>query len=135
MDACLPSSDAKFGGDIFEISRVVSQDAREAALRAALDGSAKVLVSTDKMARGIDLPNVSLVLNYDAPKHSTTYIHRVGRTARANRRGDAVTFIKSGQVCVVYVVHLSQLVICFELLLQLVAKFPSHANRSGFTAN
>ena len=53
------------------------------------------------MARGIDLPNVSLVLNYDAPKHGTTYVHRVGRTARANRKGEAITFLKQGQVCVV----------------------------------
>lgn len=49
------------------------------------------------MARGIDLPNVSLVLNYDAPKHGTTYVHRVGRTARANRKGEAITLLKQGQ--------------------------------------
>ena len=49
------------------------------------------------MARGIDLPHVSLVVNYDAPSEARTYVHRVGRTARAGREGTAVTLVKVGQ--------------------------------------
>jgi superfamily II DNA/RNA helicase len=55
-------------------------------------------VATDKMARGIDVRTISLVVNYDAPKHGTTYVHRVGRTARANKSGKAITLVKRGQV-------------------------------------
>ena len=58
---------------------------------------AQVLVCSDGMARGIDLPHVSLVVNYDAPSEARTYVHRVGRTARAGREGTAVTLVKVGQ--------------------------------------
>jgi superfamily II DNA/RNA helicase len=50
------------------------------------------------MARGIDLPNIKLIINYDPPKHAKMYVHRVGRTARANRVGYSVTLLKAGQV-------------------------------------
>lgn len=57
----------------------------------------RVLVSSDGMARGIDLPNVAVVVNYDVPSHAKTYVHRVGRTARAGRKGASYSLVKRGQ--------------------------------------
>ena len=60
-------------------------------------GAVRVLVCSDGMSRGIDLPRVSAVVNYDVPAPAQTYVHRVGRTARAGRAGAAVTVLKEGQ--------------------------------------
>ena len=87
-----------FGGAVEEMSRNLRDDERAALLQRCAAGSVRVLVSSDQMARGMDLANVRLVVNYDAPRQAKTYVHRVGRTARANRDGFAVTMLKSGQV-------------------------------------
>ena len=55
-------------------------------------GTIKILITTDISARGIDVPNVDFVVNYDLPETSETYIHRVGRTGRAGKRGTAISF-------------------------------------------
>lgn len=55
-------------------------------------GKIWILITTDLMARGIDFKGVNLVINYDFPNNMITYVHRVGRTGRANRKGKAVTF-------------------------------------------
>lgn len=91
-------SNSFFGGTVEEISRSITPEERKKKLESASAGSVKVIVATDKMARGIDLPNVSLVINYDPPKFSRSYVHRVGRTARAGRIGHCVTMLKVGQV-------------------------------------
>ena len=69
-----------------------SQNMRQKALGAFKDGSLKVLVATDIAARGIDVDELALVINYDLPNVSETYVHRIGRTGRANASGIALSF-------------------------------------------
>jgi ATP-dependent RNA helicase DDX47/RRP3 len=71
----------------------LSQPKRLAALHQFKSGNKKILLATDVASRGLDLPAVDLVLNYDMPTHSKDYIHRVGRTARAGRSGRSITFV------------------------------------------
>ena len=67
--------------------------------------AARILVATDVAARGLDIPEVSLVVNYDVPRDPDDYIHRVGRTARAGRKGDAVTFVGQRDVDLVLAIE------------------------------
>jgi ATP-dependent RNA helicase RhlE len=69
-----------------------SQNARERALKNFKDGNVTILVATDIAARGIDIPHVSYVFNYDVPSDPSSYVHRIGRTARAGREGMAIMF-------------------------------------------
>ncbi len=69
------------------------QEARVHALRAFEEGRTPVLITTNVAARGLDLPEISHVINFDMPEDVDTYVHRVGRTARAGRRGTAITFV------------------------------------------
>ncbi len=69
-----------------------SQAARQKALGAFKEGKLKVLVATDIAARGIDVEDLALVVNYDLPNVSETYVHRIGRTGRANASGIALSF-------------------------------------------
>lgn len=70
-----------------------TQSEREEALHAFKSGSNPVMVATDVAARGLDIPNVALVVNFDMPKQLDDYVHRIGRTGRAGRRGTAVAFV------------------------------------------
>ena len=69
-----------------------SQGQRERALKSFRDGSVRVLVATDVAARGIDVPGVTHVYNYDLPEVPDAYVHRIGRTARAGRDGVAIAY-------------------------------------------
>ncbi|XP_058126701.1 ATP-dependent RNA helicase DDX47 [Anopheles ziemanni] len=71
----------------------MSQNKRLAALNKFKSQSRQILISTDVASRGLDIPHVDVVLNLDIPMHSKDYIHRVGRTARAGRAGQAITFV------------------------------------------
>ncbi len=71
----------------------LGQGAREQALRAFRNGKVDVLVATDVAARGIDVENVTHVVNYGCPEDEKTYLHRIGRTGRAGNTGVAVTFV------------------------------------------
>jgi superfamily II DNA/RNA helicase len=71
----------------------ISQPTREKVLRAFREGHTEVLVATDVAARGLDVPEVELVVNFDIPPDPEYYVHRIGRTARAGQRGEAITFV------------------------------------------
>ncbi len=71
----------------------LGQGAREQALRAFRTGKIDVLVATDVAARGIDVEDVTHVVNYQCPEDEKTYLHRIGRTGRAGKTGTAVTFV------------------------------------------
>ena len=71
----------------------LSQARRKAALDGFRNGSFKILVATDIAARGIDVTRISHVINYDMPSTTDAYVHRIGRTGRATRNGEAYTFI------------------------------------------
>jgi ATP-dependent RNA helicase DDX49/DBP8 len=71
----------------------LSQPERLQSLTRFRSGGVPVLVTTDVGSRGLDIPEVALVLNYDCPRAADDYIHRVGRTARAGRGGLAITFV------------------------------------------
>lgn len=102
---CVVFVETKRGADALEIDlhqRNVSvaaihgdrtQTEREEALAAFKSGSNPILVATDVAARGLDIPNVSLVVNFDMPKQLDDYVHRIGRTGRAGRKGTAVAFV------------------------------------------
>jgi ATP-dependent RNA helicase RhlE len=70
-----------------------TQKEREQALKGFRDGKFEVLVATDIAARGLDIADVSHVINYDVPQHPEDYIHRIGRTGRAEATGDAFTIM------------------------------------------
>ncbi len=75
-----------------------SQGQRDRAIAAFRDGSARVLVATDVAARGIDIPGVGHVYNYDLPNVPENYVHRIGRTARAGQSGRAIAFCAADEV-------------------------------------
>ena len=70
-----------------------SQSQRQRALTAFKNDTVKVLVATDVAARGLDIPDVSHVINFDQPQTYDDYIHRIGRTGRGGQKGKALTFI------------------------------------------
>ncbi len=69
-----------------------SQNQRDRALKAFKDGEVRILVATDVAARGIDIPDVAFVYNFDLPNVPENYVHRIGRTARAGKEGEAIAF-------------------------------------------
>jgi len=75
-----------------------SQGQRDRAIKGFRDGSITILVATDVAARGIDIPGVALVVNYELPEVPDTYVHRIGRTARAGREGDAIAFCEPEEI-------------------------------------
>jgi ATP-dependent RNA helicase RhlE len=79
-----------------------SQGQRDRALKGFRDGDIQILVATDVAARGIDVPGISYVYNYDLPNVPDTYVHRIGRTARAGRDGVAIAFCGPEDIKLLY---------------------------------
>ncbi len=79
----------------------LSQNRRQAALDGFRDGTFQILVATDIAARGIDVSQISHVINYDIPDTAESYIHRIGRTGRAARSGDAFTLVTEDDIYMV----------------------------------
>lgn len=75
------------------ISSNLEQDRREEVLRGFRSRRIRILVATDVMSRGIDIKEINMVINFDVPHDAEDYVHRVGRTARANTKGEAVTLV------------------------------------------
>ena len=87
----------KQGVEATAIHGGISQNKRERALNSLRNEDSLVLVATDVAARGLDIKNVSHIYNFSMPKTHDDYIHRIGRTARAGSKGDAITFMNPGE--------------------------------------
>ncbi len=71
----------------------MDQNTRDVIMREFRSGSSRVLITTDLLARGIDVQQVSLVINYDLPTQPENYLHRIGRSGRFGRKGVAINFV------------------------------------------
>ncbi|CAF4150271.1 unnamed protein product, partial [Adineta steineri] len=71
----------------------IDQKERESVMKEFRTGSSRILIATDLVARGIDVHQVNLVLNYDLPNNRENYIHRIGRGGRFGRKGTAINFV------------------------------------------
>ncbi|TKS67936.1 Eukaryotic initiation factor 4A-III [Collichthys lucidus] len=74
------------------------QKERESIMKEFRSGASRVLISTDVWARGLDVPQVSLIINYDLPNNRELYIHRIGRSGRYGRKGVAINFVKNDDI-------------------------------------
>ena len=83
----------RVGHRVASLQGNLSQNQRQAALNGFRNGSIKILVATDIAARGIDVLSISHVINYDMPESTDDYIHRIGRTGRVEKNGEALTFV------------------------------------------
>jgi superfamily II DNA/RNA helicase len=93
--ALLHRSLVRHGFNAVALHGDLDQSARTAALDAFRNGEAKLLIASDVAARGLDIPDVSHVFNFDVPFHAEDYVHRIGRTGRAGRSGIAITIAAS----------------------------------------
>ena len=80
------------------ISSDLDQNKREEVLRDFRSKQIRILVATDVMSRGIDVKEINLVINYDVPHDPENYVHRIGRTARVNAKGEAVTLVTQKEI-------------------------------------
>ena len=76
----------------------LNQEQRDKTIRNFKNKNIRILVATDILSRGIDIKGIELVINYEVPHDAEDYVHRIGRTARADRTGEAITFINPKQV-------------------------------------
>lgn len=96
---------AELGWLALPLHSALPQFRRDQALVRFRSGRVPILVATDVAARGLDIPEVDLVVNVDCPRNPADYVHRVGRTARAGRGGCAVTLVTERDVSLVHAVE------------------------------
>jgi ATP-dependent RNA helicase DeaD len=87
----------RFGYDVDELSSDLTQSARERVLDRVRKGTLRFLVATDVAARGLDIPSLSHVIQYEPPEETEAYIHRAGRTGRAGASGIAISLVNKGE--------------------------------------
>ena len=73
----------------------MTQDERKEIVKDFRDGKTRILLTSDLLARGIDIPSVKLVINYDLPINKETYMHRIGRCGRFDKKGISISIVKS----------------------------------------
>ena len=88
----------KAGMRASEMHSGLDQSEREETISNFKNKKIKILVATDILSRGIDIQEIELVINYEVPHDAEDYVHRIGRTARADKTGEAITFINPKQV-------------------------------------
>ena len=88
----------KYGFPAKGISSNLDQDKREEVLSKFRAKRIRILVATDVMSRGIDVKEINMVINYDVPHDAEDYVHRVGRTARVNAKGEAITLVTQKEI-------------------------------------
>ena len=77
------------------------QDKRNLSMAKFRSGEVKILIATDVAARGIDVENISHVINYDMPRTADVYVHRIGRTGRAGNKGTAISLVEAHDIAIV----------------------------------
>ncbi|KAH9299172.1 hypothetical protein KI387_030854, partial [Taxus chinensis] len=93
---------AEVGLEAVALHSLKTQSSRLASVHRFKSGQVPILLATDVASRGLDIPTVDLVINYDIPRYPRDYVHRVGRTARAGRGGEAVSIVTQYQVKLVH---------------------------------
>lgn len=83
----------EYGFSVNMIHGELSQGHRNRVMKAFREGELRILVATDLLARGLDVPHVDHVINFDLPQQSEDFLHRIGRTARAGKSGNSLTYI------------------------------------------
>ncbi len=107
----------RFPDEVVVIHSNLAQTARINSLKQFHEGTKRVLIATDIVARGLDISDVTHVINFDTPDTPEDYIHRIGRTGRANKAGTAITFInETEQVCQVAIETMMNKAIPYESL-------------------
>jgi translation initiation factor 4A len=109
----------------------MEQKQREVLMKEFRSGSSRVLITTDLLARGIDVQQVSLVINYDLPTNRENYIHRIGRGGRFGRKGVAINFVTTEDVRMLRDIERSSLsrLDWLHLDLGLCCRILQHTNR------
>jgi superfamily II DNA/RNA helicase len=110
----------------------LAQSLRTKTLEDFKSGAVEFLVASDVAARGLDVPSVGHVLNYDVPSHSEDYVHRIGRTGRAGRKGDAIMFVtpfdRKNYAAILHLINKKEIE---EIEIPGVADFPKESSDRG----